>query len=173
SMSFFGPISRPLLNEETTPILRRALQRARVVSNFALLQALVQFIGFGSGILLVRSLDQREYAYFTIANTMQGTINILADMGISIGLISIGGRVWQDRHRFGELITTAQHFRRRLGFLALVLVTPILYWMLARNGASSFYAALLIGAVLFGLLFQFSLGVLSVVPRLHSDVSQI
>lgn len=173
SMSFFGPISRPLLNEATTPILRRALQRARVVSNFAFLQALVQFIGFGSGILLVRSLNQNDYAYFTIANTMQGTINILADMGISIGLISIGGRVWQDRHRFGELITTAQHFRRRLGFLAVVLVAPILYWMLTRNGASSFYAALLIGAVLFGLLFQFSLGVLSVVPRLHSDVSQI
>jgi hypothetical protein len=172
-MSFFGPISRPLLNEATTPILRRALQHARVVSHFAFLQALVQLIGFGSGILLVRSLNQNDYAYFTIANTMQGTINILADMGISIGLMSIGGRVWQDRHRFGELITTAQHFRRRLGFVAIVLVTPVLYWMLTRNGASSFSAALLIGAVLFGLLFQFSQGVLNVVPRLRSDVSQI
>jgi O-antigen/teichoic acid export membrane protein len=172
-MSLFGPISRPLLNEETTPIIRRALQRARMVGNFAFVQAMVQLIGFGSGILLVRWLDQNEYAYFTIANAMQGTINILADMGISIGLVSIGGRVWQDRHRFGQLITTAQHFRRRLGLLAILIVTPILYWLLTRNGASPIYAAVLVGAILLGLMVQFSLGVLAVVPRLRSDVTRI
>jgi len=44
-------------------------------------------------------LEQREYAFFTIANTMQGTLNLLADVGISVGLVSIGGRVWQDRPR--------------------------------------------------------------------------
>lgn len=172
-MSLFGPISRPLLNETTTPIIRRALQHARTVGNFAFVQAIVQLIGFASGILLVRWLDQNEYAYFTIANTMQGTINVLADMGISIGLMSIGGRVWQDRYRFGQLITTAQHFRRRLGILAILVVTPILYWLLTRNGASTLYAAMLIAAILVGLLLQFSIGVLSVVPRLHSDVSRI
>jgi O-antigen/teichoic acid export membrane protein len=172
-MSLFGPISRPLLNEATEPIIRRALQRAKMVGNFASVQALVQLIGFGSGILLVRRLDQNQYAYFTIANTMQGTINVLADMGISIGLISIGGRVWQDRYRFGQLITTANNFRRRLGAGAIVVVAPILYWMLTRNGASSLYAAILIAAILLGLYAQFSLGVLGVVPRLRSDVSQI
>jgi O-antigen/teichoic acid export membrane protein len=172
-MSLFGPISRPLLNEATTPIIRRALQRARMVGHFAFVQAMVQLVGFASGILLVRWLDQNEYAYFTIANTMQGTINVLADMGISIGLMSIGGRVWHDRHRFGQLINTAQHFRRRLGVLAILVVTPILYWLLTRNGASNIYAAVLIGAILLGLLVQFSLGVLSVVPRLRSDVSRI
>jgi O-antigen/teichoic acid export membrane protein len=144
-----------------------------MVGNFAFVQALVQLIGFGSGILLVRWLDQNEYAYFTIANAMQGTINILADMGISIGLVSIGGRVWQDRHRFGQLITTAQHFRRRLGLLAILVVTPILYWLLTRNGASPIYAALLVAAILLGLTVQFSLGVLAVVPRLRSDVTRI
>ena len=82
-----------------------ALHRARIVGSFAFAQAAVQVIGFLSGILLVRYLDQRDYAFFTIANTMQGTINVLADIGISIGLVSIGGRVWQDRQRFGELIT--------------------------------------------------------------------
>ncbi|MEY2489307.1 MAG: hypothetical protein QOC70_1249 [Verrucomicrobiota bacterium] len=172
-MSFFGPISRPLLNEATTPVIRRALQRARIVGNFAFVQVVVQVVGFASGILLVRWLDQSEYAYFTIANAMQGTINVLADMGISIGLVSIGGRVWQDRHRFGQLITTANNFRRRLGGAAIVVVGPILYWLLTRNGASSPYAAFLIGAIVLGLFAQFSLGVLGVVPRLRSDVSQI
>jgi O-antigen/teichoic acid export membrane protein len=172
-MSFFGPISSPTLDESSAPIIRRALHRARVVGNFAAVQAIVQMIGFLSGILLVRSLSQREYAYFTIANTMQGTINLLADIGISVGLISIGGRVWHDRHRFGELINTALSVRRKLGAIAIVIVTPIMYFMLVKNGMSIPYALILILVVLGGLLIQLSVGVLSVVPRLRSDVGRI
>ena len=172
-MSFFGPISPPILDESSTPIIRRAFHRARIVGNFALVQAGVQVIGFLSGILLVRWLSQREYAYFTIANTMQGTINLLADIGISVGLVSIGGRVWHDRHRFGELINTGLAVRRRLGALAIVVVTPIMYFMLVKNGASNLYSAVLIVAVLVGLVIQLSIGVLSVVPRLRSDIGRI
>jgi O-antigen/teichoic acid export membrane protein len=172
-MSFFGPISPPILNEASTPVIRRALQRARVVGNFAFVQGVVQVIGFLSGILLIRSLDQREYAYFTIANTMQGTLNVLADIGISIGLVSIGGRVWTDRHRFGQLVNTALGLRRKLGGLAVLAVIPVLYFMLVKNGASVSYTAILILAVLAGLSVQLSIGVLSVVPRLRSDVGRI
>ena len=172
-MGFFGPISSPILDESSTPIIRRALHRARIVGNFAAVQAFVQIVGFGSGILLVRFLSQNEYAYFTIANTMQGTINLLADIGISVGLISIGGRVWHDRHRFGELISTALGVRRKLGAISIIVITPIMYFMLVRNGSSPFYASILIAAVLGGLLVQLSLGVLSVVPRLRSDLAKI
>ncbi|MEY2585562.1 MAG: hypothetical protein QOD80_1588 [Verrucomicrobiota bacterium] len=172
-MSFFGPISPPVLNEASTPVIRRALHRARVVSNFAFVQGVVQVIGFFSGILLIRHLDQREYAYFTIANTMQGTLNVLADIGISIGLVSIGGRVWQDRHRFGQLVNTALGLRRKLGLVSVVVVVPILYYLLVKNGAATSYTALLVVAVLIGLVVQLSIGVLSVVPRLRSDVSRI
>jgi O-antigen/teichoic acid export membrane protein len=172
-MSFFGPISSPVLSEASTPVIRRALHRARVVGNFAFVQAIVQLVSFGSGILVIRSLDQREYAYFTIANTMQGTLNVLADIGISIGLVSIGGRVWQDRHRFGQLMNTALGLRRRLGLFAALAVVPILYFMLVKNGASVSYTALLIVVVLIGLAVQLSIGVLSVAPRLRSDISRI
>ena len=172
-MGFFGPISSPVLDESSTPVLRRALHRARVVGNFAVVQAAVQVIGFLSGILLVRSLSQPEYAYFTIVNTMQGTINLLADIGISVGLISIGGRVWHDRHRFGQLINTALAVRRKLGLLAIVVITPIMYWMLIRNGSTPFYAAILVVVIVGSLLVQLSLGVLSVVPRLRSDLGRI
>src|SRR5713101_1988875 len=147
-MSFFGPISTPVLDESSAPILRRAFYHARIVGNFALVQAGVQTIGFLSGILLVRWLPQQEYAYFTIANTIQGTINLLADIGISVGLISIGGRVWQDRHRFGQLINTALAVRRKLGALAIVVVTPILCLLLVKNGASFSYTAILTAVVL-------------------------
>ena len=172
-MSFFNPVLPPLMEEGSAPIIRRAFQRAKIVGNFAIVQAVVQIIGFLSGILLVRTLEQREYAYFTIANTMQGTINLLADIGISVGLVSIGGRVWQDRHRFGQLISTALSVRRKLGAVAIIIVTPVLYFLLVKNGASFFYTAVLIVVVLAGLLIQLSLGVLDVVPRLRSDIARI
>ena len=172
-MSFFGPISPPFLNESSAPLIRLAIQRARIVGSFAVIQAIVQILGFLSGIFLVRSLSSREYAYFTIANTMQGTLNLLADIGISVGLMSIGGRVWHDRHRFGELISSAFKVRYKLALVAILIVTPLLYSMLVKNGASNFYALILIALVLSGLGIQLSMGVLSVVPRLHSDVGQI
>ncbi len=105
----------------------RTLRFARRVGRFASVQVLVQLIGFAIGILLVRVLEQREYALFTIANTMQGTTNVLADIGISIGLVSIGGRVWQDDHCFGQLISTGLKPRRTLGAAAILVVAPLLY----------------------------------------------
>jgi hypothetical protein len=172
-MSFFGPISPPVLDETSTPIIRWALHRARAVGNFAFVQAVVQVVGFLSGIILIRHLDQRDYAYFTIANTMQGTINVLADIGISVGLVSIGGHVWHDRHRFGQLVNTARSLRYKLGAIAMLIVTPILYLMLVKNGASVGYAVVLIALVLAGAMIQLSLGVLAVVPRLRSDLGRI
>jgi O-antigen/teichoic acid export membrane protein len=172
-MSFFGPISPPVLNEASTPVIQRALQRARVVGHFAVVQAIVQVVGFLSGILLIRYLDQREYAYFTIANTMQGTLNVVADIGITIGLLSIGGRVWQDRRRFGQLVNTALGLRRKLGAVAIIVVAPILVYLLLKNGASTSYTAILVVAVLVGLSVQLSIGVLSVVPQLRSDIGRI
>ena len=171
-MNFLGPLS-PLFDEGSRPAIRRAFQQARLVGNFAIVQALVQIIGFCSGILIVRTLEQRDYAYFTIANTMQGTINVLADIGISVGLISIGGRVWQDRHRFGQLVNTALTLRKKLGVVVIIVSTPVLYFLLARNGAPFPYAAVLIFLVLAALFFQLSVNVLSVVPRLRSDVVRI
>ena len=75
-----------------SPYLRRLIRGGRVVDSFVAVQVIVQLLGFLSGILLIRILEQREYAFFTIANTMQGTLNLLADVGISVGLVSIGGR---------------------------------------------------------------------------------
>ncbi len=172
-MSFFAPVSTPVLAEGYTPVLRRAFDHARRVGNYAVVQAVVQLLAFTSGILLVRWLPQREYAYFTIANAMQATLNVLADIGISVGVISIGGRVWQDRHRFGQLINTGLLVRRRLAGAAFVVVAPILYAMLVRNGASSGYTLLLIVIVLIGFSIQLSIDVFAVVPRLRSDIVRI
>ena len=168
-----GPASSSAVGAGFAPVMRRAFYHVKIIGNLAIVQAVVQVLSFLSGILVIRSLSQQEYAYFTIANTMQGTLNLLADIGISAGVISIGGHVWQDRHRFGQLITTALHLRKRLAVIALICVVPFLYFLLARNGASWGYALILISLVVGGLLPQLSSGVFSAVPRLRSDVSRI
>src|ERR1700692_3492220 len=153
-MSFFVPVSTPVLDEGSAPVLRRAFDHARRIGNYALVQAGVQIIAFSSGILLVRWLPQREYAFFTIANAMQATLMLLADIGISVGLMSIGGRLLQSRHCFGELINTGLSRRRKLAAGAVIIVSPLLYVMLTKNGASSIYTLLLIVVVLAGFSIQ-------------------
>lgn len=145
----------------------------KVLSKFVSVQILVQALSLGSGIFIVRTLEQQQYAYYTIANSMLSTMNLLSDSGISIGLSAIGGKVWQDRYRFGQLINTAMRLRYFLAAISISVVTPILIWMLIRNGASIGYAVLITIVVLLGLNFQLTTGVLIVVPRLHSQISRI
>lgn len=136
-------------------------------------QVAVQAMGVASGILLVRALTKTEYAYFTLAFSMQSTMSILADSGISISLSSIGGRVWQDRERFGQLINTALRLRRYLAAIAVAAVAPFLVWLLIRSGSPWIYAGVITLTVLVGLNYQLLSGVLMIVPRLHSQIKRV
>jgi O-antigen/teichoic acid export membrane protein len=146
---------------------------ARLLTRFFSWEVLIQAVGFAAGVLLVRVLPKSEYAYFTIANTMQQTMNTLADNGVSSGLTAIGGRVCEDRSRFGQLLSTAMHLRRVLALIAVVVVTPILAWMLTSAGAPVTYSALICAAVLLGLCFQVTNGVLIVAPLLQLEAERV
>ena len=90
----------------------QVLNWTKTLTRFLSLEAVVQGLTFACGILIVRALPKAEYALFTVANTMQATMNLMADNGIGSGITAIGGRVWQDRSRFGQLIATAMQLRR-------------------------------------------------------------
>ena len=145
----------------------------KILTRFLSLEALVQGLTFACGILIVRALPKADYALFTVANTMQATMNLMADNGIGSGITAIGGRVWQDKFRFGQLITTAMQLRRVFAVISLTLVTPILFWMLRHNGASLSYTSVITAFVLLGFYFQLTVGVLIPVPRLHLEVNRI
>ncbi len=145
----------------------------KIIGKFVSVQIFVQALSLASGIFLVRTLEQQQYAYFTIANTMQATMNLLADTGIRMSLSAKGGQVWQDRYRFGQLINTAMKLRYSLAAISITVVTPILIWMLLRNGASVAYTVLITIVVLLGLSSQLTTGVLMVVPHLHSQISRV
>ncbi|MCI0746940.1 MAG: hypothetical protein L0Y58_16175 [Verrucomicrobia subdivision 3 bacterium] len=123
----------------------RAKQWSLRLAEFGLVQGLVQLLTAVAGLLIVRTLAKQDYALYAIANSMQTMGSLLADLGIGIGLRSIGGRVWSDPERFGQLLSTAFHLRRRFAIFSLMVTVPFSGWMLWRNGAS---APLLIGLCL-------------------------
>jgi O-antigen/teichoic acid export membrane protein len=151
----------------------RYWSRVTFLGRFVTIQAVAQAITVIGGLFLVRTLNSRQYALFTIASSMQATMNLLADTGLSMGLSAIGGRVWQDRHRFGQLVNTTLQLRRYLAIVACAVVTPILIWMLVKNGSTLPYACVLALVVLLGLGLHLTIGVLTFVPRLLSQIGRL
>ncbi len=143
------------------------------VGRFASVQVVMQAINAATGFLILRQLTKTDYALYTIANTMQGTMSILADAGIGVALSAIGGKVWQDRHRMGSLVNTALRTRWRMAGAVGVVMSPMLAWMLWRNGAGLVYGAALFTGVLANLYFQLSQDVYVIVPRLHSQMERV
>ncbi len=143
---------------------------AKVLGQFLSIEIMVQGLNVLTGIWLVRILSQNEYAYYTIAMGMLSTISLMSDSGISFGITAIGGKVWRDRFRFGQLINTALRIRYFLAAISITLVSPVLIWMLVHNGASWGYTILITLIVLIGVNFQLTSAVLMIVPRLHSQI---
>jgi O-antigen/teichoic acid export membrane protein len=146
---------------------------SKILAQFLSVQILVQVLSLLTGILLVRTLSQREYAFFTLANSLQATLIMLADVGISTALMATGGKVWEDRHRFGQLIQTGLQLRRNLALLSLIAVVPITGWLFFKNGAGWTYTLLLGSVVLLGAFFRLTNDVLIVVPRLQGRVDRL
>src|ERR1700732_528158 len=144
-----------------------------ILLKFTSIQVIVQTLGFAAGILIVRGLPKREYAFYTIGNTMLSTILVLADSGISSALSAIGGRVWQDSQRLGSLLNTALQLRRQLGAFTVVAVVPVLIWLLAQNGAGRLTIIGLVVAVLAGSGLELITRIYAVALRLRSEIRQI
>jgi hypothetical protein len=145
----------------------------KLLLKFVSVQLVVQALGFSSGILIINSLTKTDYSYYLLTNTMQFTMDLMADFGITIGLNSIGGKVWQDPVKFSQLIATAFAIRRYLLTASIVVVLPVLFFMLLHNGAHLNTIILLVLAVLLELQFYSTNKILGIVPRLLSKIELI
>jgi len=151
----------------------RILHWSRILSAFVTVQLAVQVMGFLAGVMVIRTLDPQEYAYFTIANTMQGTMTLLTDLGISISLMSIGGKIWNDRVAFSRLVRTAVKLRSLMAGGAGLIIVPLSFWLILKQGASIGYTLLILAVVGAGFAFQISSGIYVVVLRLHSRIKEL
>lgn len=177
-----GPIPNPDSGPEcaSTPSInvwaargRRAADWTLRIVNFGLFQGLVQFCLALAGIIIVRSLPKSEYALFAIANSMQVACTQLADLGVGIGVRSIGGRVWQDRTRLGELINTALGLRRQFALVAAAICFPVMWWLLRRNGASIEATAMLSVVIAASVIPLLSITVWTAALLLHGEYRRV
>lgn len=140
----------------------------RVFESFTY-QSGIKLLSAIAGLLIVRMLPKPEYALFAIAFQMQGACNSLADLGIGMGVSSIGGRVHESRRKMGELLTTALQLRKLFAGVALSICLPITIWMLMRNGADLLTTFLLCLSVANLVVPQLSYATLRIVPWLHGQ----
>jgi O-antigen/teichoic acid export membrane protein len=133
-------------------------------------QVIVQGTGLICGILVIRLLPVQEYALYTIANTMLGTISLLADGGISTGVMAEGGKIWKDKDKMGSVLATGLYLRKKFAIWSLIVSTPILVYLLLHHGASWLTTLLIIASLIPAFFAALSDSLLEIVPKLHQDI---
>jgi O-antigen/teichoic acid export membrane protein len=136
-------------------------------------QILVQAVGFISGILVIRLLPVEEYALYTIANTMLGTMTVLSDGGISTGVMAQGGKVWQNKEKLGAILATGLDLRRKFAILSLLVSIPILCYLLLHHGASIITTVLISISLIPAFYAALSDNLLQIPVKLHQAISPL
>lgn len=137
-----------------------------LVGKFAGVQIIVQFIGFGTGLLLIRLLCKEEYALYTLAVTMLGTMSVLADSGMVSGALTLAGKAWDDKIKLSHIIHTGLFLRRLFSSIVLLFLSPVLFLWLESNGAKTFEAVLATILVAVTLYIQTGNAILGIFPRI-------
>lgn len=146
---------------------------AKTLAQFALVQSVAQLVTIATGLLIIRVLGKQDYAYYTIANSWLSALVTLSNSGVTDAAMAIGGRVWQDPVRLGQVVRTAMRARRWLCATAIVPVIAILVWTLAETGAG--HLAILALSLLVALAgaVQISCGILVIAPRLKGEIRRL
>ncbi|SEJ38999.1 Membrane protein involved in the export of O-antigen and teichoic acid [Dyadobacter sp. SG02] len=151
-------------------VYSRAARLGKMIAITGGTQAAVQAMGLITGILIIRLLPMKEYAYYTIANTVLGTVTLLADSGINNAIMSQGGPVWQDSRKLGKVLVTGLALRRKFAIISMGFSLPVLLFLLIHQGAG-WPAALLITATLLpAFMASLSDSILEIPGRLHQDL---
>jgi O-antigen/teichoic acid export membrane protein len=121
------------------------INRGRVtrLASFASTQLAVQVIGFASGVVLVRHMEQVQYGYYTLSLSMVSIANILSDLGLATAVMAIGGRLIGKRGDLGHLVSDASVLHRRLALLSFGVLVPCFVVLLLRQQAAAWQVAAL------------------------------
>ncbi|WP_233259915.1 polysaccharide biosynthesis protein [Chitinophaga sp. S165] len=136
-------------------------------------QVLVQAISLVCGILVIRLLEPEEYALYTLGNTMLGTMTVLADGGISTGVMSQGGKVWQDRVKLGTVMATGMDLRRKFAVGSLLVSVPVLLYLMRHHNASWLMSVLIILSLIPSFFMALSGTLLQIAPKLRQDIAPL
>ncbi len=136
-------------------------------------QFLIQGIGLLSGILVIRWLPTEEYALYTLANTILGTMVVLADSGIATGVTAEGGKVWKEKSRLGSVLVTGMNLRKKFAIGSLLIAAPILLYLLNFHGADWWMAVLIFLALIPAFMSALTGAIFMIPLKLHQDIKPL
>ncbi|MDR2475779.1 MAG: hypothetical protein LBD45_07955, partial [Bacteroidales bacterium] len=145
----------------------------KLITITGLAQVIVQAVGFISGILVIRLLPVEEYALYTLANTMLGTMTVLSDGGISTGVMAQGGKVWQDKQKLGAVLATGLDLRRKFAGFSLIVSLPILAYLLLHHGATWITTILITASLIPAFYAALSDNLLQIPVKLHQAITPL
>jgi hypothetical protein len=133
-------------------------------------QVIIQGVGLIAGILTVRLLSIKEYAFFTLANTMLGALAVISDGGISSGVMSEAGKKWTDKVHVGLVLYTGMQLRKKFALIALVFTLPFLTYLLLDNGAKPWQVFLVLLAMIPSFFATISDSLLEIPLKINQDI---
>jgi O-antigen/teichoic acid export membrane protein len=155
------------------PKYSKLFEWGKLISITGSAQILVQGAALVTGILIIRMLPTKEYAFYTLANTMLGTMTVLADGGISAGVMAQGGKVWKDKDKLGQVLATGLDLRRKFAVLSLLVALPILVYLLWHQQASWLVIGLVVLTIIPSFFSALSDSLLEIVPKLHQAIKPL
>lgn len=157
----------------SSKITRQVITKFQLLALTGTAQIIVQFFGFACGILIIRCLPTHEYALYTLANTMLGCMTSLADSGVSVGVMSNGGKVWQDKDKLGKVLATGLQLRKRFAAISLTITTPLLFYLLNKHGASWLMSTMIAISLVPAFYTSLSTSLWEIAPKLHQDIKSL
>ncbi|MEP7231853.1 MAG: polysaccharide biosynthesis protein [Ginsengibacter sp.] len=151
----------------------KLIEWSKLISATGLTQVVIQLIGLVSGIMVIRLLHPHEYALYTLANTMLGTMIVLADGGIATAVMSQGGKVWTENEKLGAVIVTGLRLRKIFAVISLPVSLGALLYLLRHHGASWILCFLIIISIIPTFFMMLNAGILEISPKLRQDVLQL
>lgn len=156
-----------------SPRFSEGLALGKLVAVTGSAQIVIQAIGFISSILIIRMLSTGEYAIYTLANTILGTMVLLADAGVSTGVMAQGGKVWQDQDKLGVVFSTGMSLRKKFALVSLIIAIPILIFMLKQHNVSWIMCLVISLSLIPSFFTSLSNTLLEIIPKLKQDIVQL
>lgn len=103
---------------------------------FATGNVLLQVVGFGTGIVVVRAASVQEYALYTVYTGLIFAMTSLSDSGVGGTLLVQGAKVRGNEKELAAWFRSGLIFRRRIGLWLSVFAVAVLVFLFKVNSAS-------------------------------------
>jgi hypothetical protein len=97
---------------------------------------MTQLVAALAGVAVVRRLAIPDFAIYAVAASVQASLAVMSDIGVSTLLLARAGEFHADLHRVAVLGRTARSFRGRLLVLNLLVAGPLLWVSLGQSRPS-------------------------------------